>query len=235
MTGALALGGLAFAAPGEERLTYAVSTLGLSVGHAEVVAAPLADGYTHVQARAWSAAWYERFYRLDERLESEWRADQGSRRYAADVVEGDYVESRRISLSPTAVSVRFRRPEEPGVDLQLPPFDRAIDDPLSVVWRLRHDPPRPGAAETYELFDGKRLVRLRASSEPAGACPAPYEARSCLRVKVGGAKPGEVKSDAEVHMLLSDDADHLPVVATLSAPGLDVTATLTAWSPGAVR
>ncbi len=229
------LAGLALAAPAEERLTYAVTTLGLSVGHAEVRAWALPEDYTHISARAWSAAWYERIYRLDERLESEWHAVQGSRRYAADVVEGDFVEQRLLQLSPSKVSVHFRRPADPGEVKRLPPFQRPIDDPLSVVWRLRHDPPRPGASRDLEVFDGKRLVTLRASAEAAGVCPAPYAPRSCLRVRVGGARPGEVKSDAEVLMLLSDDADHLPVTATLSAPGLDVTATLIAWSPGASR
>jgi hypothetical protein len=118
---------------------------------------------------------------------------------------------------------------------RLPPFDRAIDDPLSAVWRLRHDPPRPGDPRDLEVFDGKRVVTLRAQAEAAGACPAPHALRRCLRVRVGGARPGEVKSDAEVVMLVSEDADHLPITATLSAPGLDVTATLTAWSPGAAR
>lgn len=240
VTAALLLAGLSLtrlvsAAPAEERLTYAVTTLGLSVGHAEVVAQALPDDYTHIRARAWSAAWYERIYRLDERLESEWHAAQGSRRYAADVVEGDFVETRALALSPVEVSVHFRRPTDPGVVQRLPPFGRPIDDPLSVVWRLRHDPPRPGAARALEVFDGRRLVTLLARSEAAGACPGAHASRDCLRVRVGGARPGEVKSDAEVVMLLSDDADHLPVAATLSAPGLDVTATLTAWSPGADR
>lgn len=233
---ALALVGLtgwALAAPAEERLTYVVSTLGVSVGHAEVRASPLPEGYTHISARAWSAAWYERVYRLDERLESEWHAALGSRRYAADVIEGDFVEARALGFSPSEVTVHFRRPADPGALKRLPPFGRPIDDPLSVVWRLRQDPPRPGVSRDLEVFDGKRLVTLRARSEAAGVCPAPYAARSCLQLRVGGARPGEVKSDAEVHMLLSDDADHLPVTATLSAPGLDVTATLTAWSPGA--
>ena len=227
--------GLALAAQGEERLTYSVSTLGLSVGHAEVRSWALPGDYTHISARAWSAPWYERIYRLDERLESEWHAASGSRRYAADVVEGDFIETRALLFSPTEVSVHFRRPADPGVVKRLPPFDRAIDDPLSVVWRLRHDPPRPSASRDLEVFDGKTLVTLRARSEAAGDCPAPYAARPCLRVRVGGARPGEVKSDAEVLMLLSDDADHLPVTATLSAPGLDVTATLIHWSPGAAR
>jgi hypothetical protein len=229
------LTGWASAAPGEERLTYAVTTLGLSVGHAEVRAWALPDDFTHISARAWSAAWYERVYRLDERLESEWNVALGSRRYAADVVEGDFIEHRALALGPAEVSVHFRRPADPGVIKRLPPFDRPIDDPLSVVWRLRHDPPRPGASRDLEVFDGKRLVTLRARAEAAGACPAPYADRPCLSVRVGGARPGEVKSDAEVQMLLSDDADHLPITATLSAPGLDVTATLTAWSPGAAR
>ena len=231
----LGLAGLALAAPAEERLTYAVTTLGLSVGHAEVRARALPDAYTHISARAWSAAWYERVYRLDDRLESEWHAVLGSRRYAAEVVEGDFVEARALQLSASEVSVHFRRPTDPGAVKRLPPFGRPIDDPLSVVWRLRHDPPRPGVSRDLEVFDGKRLVTLRARAEAAGACPAPHADRSCLRVRVGGARPGEVKSDAEVLMLLSDDADHLPVTATLSAPGLDVTATLTAWSPVAPR
>ncbi|MEY3209621.1 MAG: hypothetical protein RIT28_102 [Pseudomonadota bacterium] len=233
LVGLTGLTGLALAAPDEERLTYAVTTLGLSVGHAEVRARALAEGYTHISARAWSAAWYERVYRLDERLESEWHAVSGSRRYAADVVEGDFIEERNLGFSPSEVTVHFRRPSDPGVLKRLPPFDRPVDDPLSAVWRLRQDPPRPGASRDVEVFDGKRLVTLRARAEAAGPCPAPYDARLCLQVRVGGARPGEVKSDAEVHMLLSDDADHLPVTATLSAPGLDVTATLTDWSPGA--
>ena len=222
---ALVLAPLADATPLRvgERLEWAVSWMGVAAGRAWSTIGPL-DGAVLFEAGCTSAPWLAGLYPIDDRLRSEWRPGQGSRRYVTRFREGGFEQDQDVDIgADPIVAARAQRFDDgwrawEDIHAAVP----GVEDPVSAFYRLREEAGPVGERVRWTVWTGRRAAGLQVWTAAAEA----LDGVAVWRVEVLAEHAG---GDLEPRMTvwLTQDADRVPLVAEVRTRAGPVRAELT--------
>lgn len=203
--------GAAYAAPLEagERLAWKVEWLGIEAGRAW---ATLRDdgGAWVVEAGCRSADWLAGLYPIEDALRSEW-TDAGSRLYRTRFREGGFQQDQEMALGAEAFVVARRQLFDGAWRAWEDRYDAVAgaQDPVSAFYTVRVVAPEVGEDVEFPLWNGRRAVTTRIRTVGRES----REGGDVLRVEIATASGQDVRGRMTV--FLTDDADRVPVAATI--------------------
>lgn len=216
--------GLALAGPltPGERLEWSVSWLGIEAGTAWSTLAQGPDGWI-IEVGARNASWLDHLYPIDDWMRSTWSFPPGgSRRYETRSREGRFRQDQDMRLGPPEILVHRGQDGETGWHEWDSRYRHVAgaEDPITAVFRLRVDPPPVGGTVGFPVFNGKKTLTLAAT----GAVGEVVDGTPTREVQVRSAADGDYAGS--VTLLLSEDADRVPLRASVSTRAGPVTVSL---------
>jgi hypothetical protein len=220
----LLLLGVALAAPltSGERLEWTVSWMGIDAGTAWSTLTGAGDAWV-VETGARNAPWLDALHPIDDWMRSTWSPVAGSRRYETRFREGRFRQDQDMVLGPPEVRVHRGQQGDEGWRTWDSHYRwvAGSEDPISAVYALRVRPPEVGGSTDVTVFNGKKTLVLRAS----GSTGPRVDGVATRSVDVRSASDGDYAGS--LTLLLSEDADRVPLRASIGTRAGTVTVALT--------
>lgn len=176
-----------------------------------------------VETGARNAGWLDGLYPIDDWMRSTFALGGGSLRYETRFREGRFHQDQDMRLGPPEVVVARSQRFDEGWRSSEGRY-RWVDgaeDPISAVYRLRVDAPPVGGSVDFPVFNGKKTLTLRA----VAAAGPEVDGAPTRELTVRSAADGDY--EGSVRLLLTEDADRVPVRAWIGTRAGPVAVALT--------
>lgn len=207
----LVLVAAALAAVPGERLEWSARWMGIDAGTAWSVVSPTPEG-VRVDAGCRSAPWLAKLYPVEDTLGSEWIPSQGSTRYFTRYREGGYQRDEDVHLRGDPIVARRSQLFDEGWKTWEDRYKAVVgvEDPVSAFYRLRDEAGPVGETLRWKVWSG----RWPTSVQVITAAAELWEGKPTLRVEVL-AEHRTQDLEPKMTVWLSDDADRVPLAATV--------------------
>ncbi len=212
-----------------ERLVYDLKWMGIKAGTASLEIINEEDT-TKIISQAHSAKFISLFYKVEDRIES--TLSQGSSlspigkpiRYRVKIREGKHRRDKEVIFDHgkgKALYFDYRNDEEEAFKVPTPIFD-----PVSGFYHFRTLELLVGKPLYITIFDNKKVWDVEVQVLRKETVTLPAGTFDTIVVKPLLKSEGIFSRKGEVHIWLTDDEKHIPVLVTLKVKIGHVTATL---------
>lgn len=212
-----------------EKLVYDLKWMGIKAGTASIEIINEEDT-TKIISQAHSAAFISLFYKVEDRIES--ILSQGSSvspigkpiKYRVKIREGKHRRDKEVIFDHgkgKALYFDYRNDEEEEFEVPAPIFD-----PVSGFYHLRTLELVVGEPLYITIFDNKKIWDVEVQVLRKETVTLPAGTFDTIVVKPLLKSEGIFSRKGEVHIWLTDDEKHIPVLVTLKVKIGHVSATL---------
>jgi hypothetical protein len=193
-----------------ERLRFSVQYGPIKAGSAylEVPEVTDQDGHTMylLLARAESNAFFSKFYRVKNRIESHWDANgRFSRRYTEDRREGKLKVSSEIVFDPERGEARYQ-------DGQIYPIPPQVQDALSSFYFTRFQALPLGGSVVFDYHASRKSQPLEVKVIGRERVKTPAGTFDCVAIEPLLKAGGIFKNKGRLVIWLTDDERRMPVM-----------------------
>jgi hypothetical protein len=220
--------------PGE-RIRWAVSAMGVRAGEAWVEVSAGDGDALIIGGGARNAAWYGRFYTIDDRVRSCWSPEgPGSRAYTTRFREGGFHQDQHMEIGEEAIVVERGQRFSEGWREWTDRYDGPggpVEDPTSAFFRIRLLPLDSGEHYSFQVFSGRETWELRVRVEPRERLVTALGELWVIPVQLFTRHQGDLEQRGRIVLYLTDDSRRIPVRAIMHTNVGAIRADITSYEP----
>lgn len=195
-----------------EFLRWEVSYLGVTGGFAEARTGPGEDGALITTGSVQNAPWYDSVYTIDDRIQSTWAPEGGSRAYDTWFREGRFEQDQHMRLTADGITVDRRQRGDSGWRewSNAYPAHPGAEDPVSAFFRMRMMD--LDTTIRFPVFSGRHTWTLEVVPRDREHLPdTPLGPVDTRVVELRTAHEGDLEQRGRFLLWLTDDARQVPV------------------------
>ena len=218
-----------------ERIRWSVTYMKVQAGQAWVQVDGAEDGALGISGGAKNAAWYGRFYTIDDQVDSLWDPrGPGSLRYVTRFREGSFHQDQHMDIGTEEIRVQREQRFSEGWrswEDSYPGTGRAVEDPTTAFFRVRMLALDSGQTYSFPVFSGRETWELRVEVEPRTSMETVLGELQVIPVRVFTKHQGDLEQKGRIVLFLSDDARRIPVRAVMQTNVGPIRADLISYTP----
>lgn len=198
-----------------EELKWSIHYLGIHAGDVWATTKALGEDGLEIEIKATSAQWYTSIYSVEDSLKSHWYISH-SKYHKTQFREGRFWQDQEFFLDNDPIIIKRRQWIEGEWRSHENEYSRPfpIEDPISVLYRLRYQLPLESAE--YKVFTGKEFSTLHVK-----AIDRQIEKHDILgkietqKYQLFSSHQGVVEQKGDMTMSLTTDSNRVPLFATI--------------------